>query len=135
MTTLSFDSLLTEGAGGLKLGGVDLKSLESNFTSLLKTAGVKFKRVDVVLQSVFGGSKEIQMRFDDTTVKGTPVDNFRFQISSTGDVTANASSKSVKNLVTLNRVGHIKSVDRLTERRGLLKDIIDFTVQEILDNI
>jgi len=118
------------------LEAVDVHKVSTNLSSMLKSLGVSFKTNTAKYQRVFGGA-ELQFRFIDVVIGKNKVEYLGFQVQLDGTVTADASSraKKRKHLVSFEKVGIVNKLEDLEKSTGRFRDIVEFTVQEIKDQL
>jgi len=112
---------------------VDINKVANNISAILRGLKVRHTKVTPELRYTFGGGSEVVFRVDNAVIGDVRLTKLSYVYMSNGDVVGNASSSTRKHLITVPRIGKITTLSKLTQRNGLLKDILEWSVGEIKD--
>jgi len=122
----------------LDVESVDLMKVTANLGNLLPKLGFTFRSMKGELRYTTA-NKEImfQTTFPTISKLGEKYKLTRFDviIMDNGDVVVNASDRNTKYLVTLERVGNIRTVSNLYKSNGIFKKQLEFATNEIKSNL
>jgi len=117
---------------------IDQKKLIFNLKQITAKLGLSFRNVVPEIRLTFT-NVELVFRFGSPSIVdvngSTKLYNFDVIIQNNGDIVVNASNKDMKHLVDLNRVGNVKTLNNLYDRRGLFQKQIEFAIKTIKDNL